>query len=92
VPRQPVTIPEAVQRAWGAESRRTGLIAVKVGMTCEWNEHGAREPLTVLWVDDCHVVQVKTEANEGYTSMQLGLGSKKKKQLNWQQVCASPPI
>ena len=35
--------------------RRVGLVAVKCGMTREWNEHGVSVPLTVLWVDDCEV-------------------------------------
>ena len=35
--------------------RRSGAIAVKCGMTAEWNEHGVRVPLTVLWIDDCRV-------------------------------------
>lgn len=34
---------------------RPGAIAVKCGMTAEWNEHGVRVPLTVLWIDDCRV-------------------------------------
>lgn len=38
-----------------ARPRRTGLLAVKAGMTHAWDEHGARVPLTVLWIDSCQV-------------------------------------
>jgi ribosomal protein L3 len=31
------------------------VLAVKAGMTQEWDEWGARVPLTVLWIDDCQV-------------------------------------
>ncbi len=35
--------------------RRSGVLAVKAGMTHAWDEHGARIPLTVLWIDSCQV-------------------------------------
>ncbi|KAK3272697.1 54S ribosomal protein L3 [Cymbomonas tetramitiformis] len=64
------------------ESKRTGLVAVKVGMTSTWDEHGVVMPLTVLWVDDCEVVQLKTEVNDNINSLQLGAGSKRAKNVN----------
>lgn len=35
--------------------RRCGVLAVKAGMMQDWDEWGARVPLTVLWIDDCQV-------------------------------------
>lgn len=84
--RVPVELPALEPRAWGEESKRTGVLAVKVGMTQEWDANGVRVPLTVLWVDSCHVVQVKTEENEGYNALQLGVGSKRRKQLRATQA------
>ena len=55
-------------------TRRTGALAVKVGMVGAWDESGRRHALTALHVDHCRVVQVKTEAKERYTALQLGAG------------------
>lgn len=60
---------------------RSGALAVKVGMTQEWDHWGVRIPLTVLWMDECQVVQVKTPEKEGYLGLQVGIGSKRRKQL-----------
>ena len=38
---------------------RSGVIAVKVGMTQDWDHWGVRVPLTVLWIDDCQVRSVR---------------------------------
>jgi hypothetical protein len=42
-------------RPWGAESKRTGVLGIKCGMTAEWTAWGERLPLTVVWLDDCQV-------------------------------------
>ena len=38
-----------------SSSRRTGVIAVKVGMPQAWDKWHVRIPLTVLWIDKCQV-------------------------------------
>ena len=41
-------------------SFRTGLLAMKAGMTAEFDEWGVRHALTVLAVENCQVLQTKT--------------------------------
>ncbi len=60
---------------------RTGLIAEKVGMTRIFDAEGAHVPVTVLKVDNCQVVQVRTAERDGYTAVQLGVGKAKVKNV-----------
>jgi large subunit ribosomal protein L3 len=60
---------------------RTGLIAQKLGMSRIFNEDGNHVPVTVLKVDGCQVVAVRTEETDGYTAVQLGVGAAKVKNV-----------
>jgi large subunit ribosomal protein L3 len=60
---------------------RTGLIAQKLGMTRVFNDDGNHVPVTVLRVDNCQVVAVRTQEKDGYTAVQLGVGAAKVKNV-----------
>jgi len=60
---------------------RTGLIAKKVGMSIVYDDEGTVIPVTLLSVQDCQVVTVKTQESDGYTAMQVGTGSVKLKNV-----------
>jgi len=60
---------------------RTGLITEKVGMTRVFDAEGAHVPVTVLKVDGCQVVAVRTAERDGYTAVQLGVGKAKVKNV-----------
>ena len=50
----------------------------KLGMTQIFGENGKAEAVTVVEAGPCVVIQVKTEAREGYNAAQLGFGKTKK--------------
>ena len=60
---------------------RTGVIAKKVGMTRLFQEDGRHVPVTVLALEDCQVVSVRTTERDGYVALQLGSGVAKQKNV-----------
>lgn len=51
---------------------KAGLIAEKIGMTQIFMTDGTQVPVTVLKVDNCSVVAVRTKEKNGYDAIQLG--------------------
>lgn len=60
---------------------RTGVLAQKVGMTRIFTDAGQHVPVTVLKLDGCQVVAVRTEETDGYNAVQLGAGARKAKNV-----------
>lgn len=61
---------------------RTGLIATNEGMTRVYDDQGRHVPVTVLKVDNCQVTDVRTADKNGYTALQLGVGSRRKNRVS----------
>jgi len=60
---------------------RTGLLAQKLGMTRTFTVDGEHVPVTVLKVENCHVVAVRRQDSDGYDAVQLGNGAAKVKNV-----------
>lgn len=58
-------------------AKRTGLIAVKVGMTQIFDEKGQAITVTLLKADENQVVGVKNKQKHGYNAVVLGFGEAK---------------
>jgi large subunit ribosomal protein L3 len=56
-----------------------GLLGRKIGMTQIFNEEGQVLPVTVIEAGPCQIVQVMTEATDGYSAIQIGFGDRKEK-------------
>lgn len=59
-----------------------GIIGRKCGMTRIFREDGSAEPVTVIQVEPNKVVQVKTQGIDGYSAVQVTVGSIKRSRVN----------
>lgn len=59
-----------------------GILGQKIGMTQIFDSTGNVVPITVLDTSGCVITQVKTKDNDGYCSLQLGIGSKKPQNIS----------
>jgi len=66
------------------KTQRTGLLATKLGMTRLFDDAGEHVPVTVLHLDNCQVVGVRSKDKHGYTALQLGIGKAKVKNVSKQ--------
>jgi len=55
-----------------------GLIARKAGMTQIFAEDGSAVPVTVLNVEPCKVIALRTAEKDGYDAIQVGYGAAKR--------------
>ncbi len=58
------------------------ILGRKIGMTQVWDEDDNVVPVTVIQAGPCTVSQVKTEATDGYSAVQIGFGDIKAKRVN----------
>ena len=56
-----------------------GLLGRKLGMTQIYDEAGSLLPVTVIQAGPCKVMQVKTQENDGYCAVQLGMDDRRRK-------------
>jgi large subunit ribosomal protein L3 len=50
------------------------IVGTKVGMTQRWDDDNQVVPVTMLRVEPCRVVQVKTPERDGYSALQVTFG------------------
>ncbi|MDC0141102.1 hypothetical protein OAI62_01405, partial [Pelagibacteraceae bacterium] len=52
-------------------TKRTGLIATKIGNSSFYDDSGKSLPVTILKIEECIVSSIKTIEKHGYSSLQL---------------------
>ena len=65
---------------------KKAIVGEKVGMTQIWADDNRVIPVTVLRVDPCRIVQVKTPSNDGYSALQVTFGRKDARKLTLPKV------
>ena len=58
-----------------------GIVGEKQGMTRVFSEEGVSSPVTVVSAEPNTITQIKSLEKDGYSSVQVTLGSKKEKHL-----------
>lgn len=58
-----------------------GILGKKIGMTRVYDEMGRAIPVSVVQAGPCKVLQVKSEATDGYNAIQVGFENKKASRL-----------
>jgi large subunit ribosomal protein L3 len=59
-----------------------GIIGEKLGMTQVWNDDNQVVPVTVIQAGPCVVTQVRTQATDGYSAVQLAYGAVDPRRVN----------
>lgn len=57
------------------ERQVKGLLGTKLGMTQVWDENGKFVPVTVVKADSNVVTQLRNQAKDGYSAVQIGFGA-----------------
>ncbi len=57
------------------------IVGEKIGMTQVWDDRNRVVPVTVLQVQPCRVVRVKTPERDGYAALQVTYGQKRASKL-----------
>lgn len=60
---------------------KIGLLGKKIGMTRIYDEKGKATPVTVIEAGENTALQIKTEAKDGYASVQVGFDKQKEQRV-----------
>lgn len=61
---------------------KKGMIGKKLGMTQVYTDAGVLVPVTAIELGPCPVLEVRTQAKNTYSALQLGFGSRKAKNVS----------